>query len=302
MASEMREGDWVCTSCNNHNFASRQSCNRCHGPKAPPPGDNVRPGDWLCPSCGNHNYARKVNCNRCQAPKPGGMGGPSFGGPSFGGPTPVYAHAPAMPPMPPAAGNFKDGDWMCPECGNHNYASRSSCNKCQAPKAESSPPPPRGYGPSRGIAPSRAAPYQPPMAPPPSSSGGNMRAGDWVCSSCGNHNYASRTTCNKCGGPNLVADGGASFAGRGPPRPLTAMRMMGPPMASSRGPGGNFKDGDWMCASCGNHNFASRESCNKCGKPKNTPSGFREGDWICSSCSNHNFASRTSCNKCGAAQ
>lgn len=24
----------------------------------------MREGDWMCPSCGNHNYADKINCNR----------------------------------------------------------------------------------------------------------------------------------------------------------------------------------------------------------------------------------------------
>ena len=28
----------------------------------------------------------------------------------------------------------KPGDWMCPQCGNHNYASRAVCGKCSAPK------------------------------------------------------------------------------------------------------------------------------------------------------------------------
>mmetsp|Transcript_2242 Transcript_2242/g.4709 ORF Transcript_2242/g.4709 Transcript_2242/m.4709 type:complete len:201 (+) Transcript_2242:55-657(+) len=30
----------------------------------------------------------------------------------------------------------------------------------------------------------------------------------------------------------------------------------------------NFKEGDWMCDSCGAHNFARREECFKCGAPK----------------------------------
>ena len=30
---------------------------------------NMRPGDWMCPSCNNHNYADKIRCNRCKMPK-----------------------------------------------------------------------------------------------------------------------------------------------------------------------------------------------------------------------------------------
>ena len=29
----------------------------------------MRPGDWMCPSCNNHNYADKIRCNRCKIPK-----------------------------------------------------------------------------------------------------------------------------------------------------------------------------------------------------------------------------------------
>merc|ERR1719440_975995 len=72
-----------------------------------------------------------------------------------------------------------------------------------------------------------------PAMPGPKS----MKAGDWLCPACGNHNYASRVNCNrnKCG----------------------ALR-----------PG--FKAGDWVCRDkeCLNHNFANREVCNKCQKPK----------------------------------
>merc|ERR1719345_587841 len=35
-------------------------------------------------------------------------------------------------PMGGAAG--RPGDWTCPACQNHNYASRAACNKCQTPK------------------------------------------------------------------------------------------------------------------------------------------------------------------------
>merc|ERR1719382_918761 len=86
-------------------------------------------------------------------------------------------------------------------------------------------------------------------------------------------------------------------------------------MASPGGGGGGptVRVGDWMCSACGNHHFASRENCNKCGAPKASsgqaatprgsgPGAMRPGDWICPACSNHNFASREACNKCGAAK
>merc|ERR1712127_781139 len=70
-----------------------------------------------------------------------------------------------------------------------------------------------------------------------------------------------------------------------------AMPMMAAPMM-----GPNMKDGDWMCPNCGNHNFASRVTCNRCAHVR---PGMKQGDWVCRSCKNHNFASRDTCNKCG---
>merc|ERR550514_877058 len=37
------------------------------------------------------------------------------------------------PPMPDAK-NFRQGDWFCPACGAHNFASKSQCFKCGMPK------------------------------------------------------------------------------------------------------------------------------------------------------------------------
>jgi hypothetical protein len=67
----MRPGDWMCSLCNNHNFASKVACNRCQSPKAlaskPLQGmKDLRPGDWLCTSCENLNFA-----NRYAAPPVG---------------------------------------------------------------------------------------------------------------------------------------------------------------------------------------------------------------------------------------
>jgi len=64
----------------------------------------------------------------------------------------------------------------------------------------------------------------------------------------------------------------------------------------------NFRPGDWLCP-CGNHNYAIRIACGKCGKGKagatgsNLPGNFRPGDWMCK-CGNHNYQSRTVCGKC----
>lgn len=248
---ELKEGDWICGSCHNHNFSSRSVCNRCSSPKPPPTGEGVRSGDWMCPSCGNHNYAKRNECNRCRVGKPGSIPAaagdymsqmiPPMGYSPYGGPVAPAAFGAsgyeqiASPVAVSASPNFRPGDWSCGQCGNHNYASRAFCNKCQGPKPGAasfggSYGPAGGRGGGGGYA--RAMPY---MQMPPGLAG-NMRPGDWVCPGCANHNYASREACNKC--------------------------------KRSKNTPPNFRDGDWMCPKCNNHNFASKAVCNKCQEPK----------------------------------
>lgn len=228
----------MCPSCNNHNFQSRQVCNRCGGPKPPPAGAISKPGDWMCPSCENHNYATRQACNRCGMPKPGTFAGAMQGmmnmqwGGGKGGMAQMGQMAAAGP------GGMKPGDWMCAECNNHNYSSRQVCNKCGGPKTQQAN---FGVAMMKGGAP-RGSPYG--MGNGMGKGMGNgmgmqqpgTRPGDWICPGCNNHNYASRDNCNKCQHPRAA--------------PVS------------------FRGGDWMCPACQNHNYASRDNCNKCQAPK----------------------------------
>lgn len=87
-------------------------------------------GDWMCedPSCKNVNFARRKSCNLC------GLSKPSSGGESSKDPSgPTIGKAAAEK----SKGLFSADDWMCTRCANVNWARRSTCNMCGAPKVGS---------------------------------------------------------------------------------------------------------------------------------------------------------------------
>jgi inhibitor of KinA sporulation pathway (predicted exonuclease) len=139
----------------------------------------------------------------------------------------------------------RPGDWDCPNCYFHNFASRRHCFKCNAEN------PNAGTGP--------AAPATLPS---------NFNPGDWICSntSCGFHNYASRQQCFKC---NSQRPGGSN-----PPSSYHSQDSYGGGYGGGGATGGgrpppSFRPGDWICPnpSCSFQNFASRTSCFRCHTP-----------------------------------
>ncbi|KAI8142315.1 ribonuclease H-like domain-containing protein [Fennellomyces sp. T-0311] len=150
-------------------------------------------------------------------------------------------------PAHPKARPLRPGDWNCPSCSFHNFASRRSCFKCNtenpnAPQQSSHTP-------------AMPTPMPPPVANPP-----NFTPGDWMCPNyqCSFHNYASRVQCLKCG----------TY------RPQHGSAAPAPPPSTSYGrPPITFRPGDWYCPNpaCGFQNFASRASCFRCQTPNPNP-------------------------------
>uniref|UniRef100_A0A2P2QSZ6 RanBP2-type domain-containing protein n=1 Tax=Rhizophora mucronata TaxID=61149 RepID=A0A2P2QSZ6_RHIMU len=160
-----RPGDWNCRACQHLNFQRRDSCQRCREPRPSDyrgdssyasfggrsssssggsafgfsTGPDVRPGDWYCTvgNCGAHNFASRSSCFKCGASKDessGGFGahdkmsrmrGFGFSGGSGAGST--------------SRSGWKSGDWICTRtgCNEHNFASRTECYKCNAPRDSS---------------------------------------------------------------------------------------------------------------------------------------------------------------------
>ena len=114
----------------------------------------------------------------------------------------------------------------------------------------------------------------------------HMRAGDWMCSNCGTHNYARHQTCRSCSRPCQTRCG---FDKEEKIRTAKEVRP-----------------GDWQCTVCGEVCFASKRSCYHCQTKRQsehtiipiTIDEFKHGDWLCSMCGFHNFKDRQRCFMC----
>ncbi|KAK2661038.1 hypothetical protein Ddye_007571 [Dipteronia dyeriana] len=164
-----RPGDWNCRSCSHLNFQRRDSCQRCGEPRpgsgggsdrgdfggsfgvggggrgggSSPfgfsTGPDVRPGDWYCTvgNCGAHNFASRSSCFKCGASKDETGGGLIDG--SCGGDIPRMRGF-GFGSGSSSRSGWKSGDWICTRsgCNEHNFASRTECFRCNAPRESAS--------------------------------------------------------------------------------------------------------------------------------------------------------------------
>jgi predicted RNA-binding Zn-ribbon protein involved in translation (DUF1610 family) len=78
-------------------------------------------GDWTC-ECGEHNFRRRGQCRKCDKMRENPLSKKSYKGFQSGTQYNIYTeHRP-----------MKTGDWICPnkECGEINFARRTTCRKC----------------------------------------------------------------------------------------------------------------------------------------------------------------------------
>ncbi|KAL8246884.1 hypothetical protein R6Q59_008100 [Mikania micrantha] len=272
-----RIGDWICSGCTNNNYASREKCKKCGQPKelAAMPA-LVIPGASL--QTHPHYFARvqgiqhqRLNLGplangALQHPLPLSpnwlLGAPDrFGGqPASTWPvghtnTVSYANQVSQVNVPKG---WRNGDWIC-TCGFHNYSSRAQCKKCNA-----SMPPALGTKrlasedlvqdwDNKRLNAGQTLGLQQAYPPP-----GQISSSSYLTPF-----QMTNSAANQTAGLFQLYPDGASTAVQHSPLNLQLPQIM--PMPTLPGKGAKqWRDGDWMCANCDNHNYASRSHCNKC--------------------------------------
>ncbi|KAF6998535.1 hypothetical protein CFC21_014651 [Triticum aestivum] len=260
-----RAGDWICNGCSNNNYASRKNCKKCNLPKEEAAMPQLSMGGMM-PAYADYmarvqeiaNAGYKMNFGNpamqqqllANANWPYGMAGrygmQSSAWPFAGNSTNQFQGVPK---------DWRSGDWLC-SCGFHNYSSRAQCKECNAPV-------PSGM----------ASTTMKSTGADSSSTLGNKRlaseelGNDWDNKRLnpGNANYP----LSAAGSDNLFMGQGA---GNNNGQTTYSAYDNGNSMASGQipgmsgvvGKGAKWREGDWLCTNCSNHNYASRAFCNRC--------------------------------------
>jgi len=182
------------------------------------------------------------------------------------------------------AASVPTGDWMCPACGDHQFARNSSCRQCGGPK------PPDAYGAMKGGggAGGGASPYggkdggKGGMANP---AGGVATVPDLTqtvpatpeeveqfLAMCQVEEHASEMFRKMDSrGQRLVINRGMMSGARDPTAAFIGRLKSVNNII--RG-GAVLSPGDWLCPGCGDTQFSRNTSCRRCGIEKPNSDGF----------------------------
>ena len=95
--------------------------------------------------------------------------------------------------------NRRQGDWDCPQCNAHNYASKIACYKCRIPKPRQLHGQSQGYGQGQGHG--QGGGHHRMAGTGIKAANVPLRPGDWNCMKCKAHNFARNTQCFRCRAP-----------------------------------------------------------------------------------------------------
>ncbi|XAR73784.1 hypothetical protein NMG60_11007871 [Bertholletia excelsa] len=266
-----RIGDWICAGCTNNNYASREKCKKCGQPKEVAAMPAIA---MLGASLPTHpHYFARAQEGLEQRLNIGLLGNgalqqavPLSSNWSLGGDDkygiqqpstwPLGGNSnPGLPYSNPASQllmvpkGWRNGDWIC-SCGFHNYSSRTLCKKCNA----SMPP---ALGTKRLASEDLVHDWD----------NKRLNAGQTLGLQ---HAYpAFGQTSMSTGNQTIGASSLASYPGGSsssiPNLPVNLQLSHVPAVPNLIGKGAKqWRDGDWMCSNCNNHNYASRSHCNRC--------------------------------------
>ncbi|KAH9582113.1 zinc finger protein [Trypanosoma melophagium] len=256
--------DWMCreTNCGTINAGDEENCTKC--------GTHITPSEWECCHCGAVNHLSRSRCFNCQVAI-----SVSWICSSCRAATSIYdctcrACGVPRPPTEPkeardvqqtwkANSTISGGgrrrtmrreDWNCAECQGLNFASRTACFQCGAPKSTS----------DEAISTAGAE-----SVPDPALSHNN-----WFCRYCQASNFRTRTSCWQCG--RASAESGATSWSNDASAPQFEREGFQQDVDGSVAEGQlnvwNKKSDDWTCGKCFSKNFKNRQECHKCGAAK----------------------------------
>ena len=188
--------------------------------------------DWNCDSCGFKNFAKRDTCKACGANHAAEAKEDVAGGNYFAG---------------------KEGDWSGGKglTGYQDPYTPSDTSYIQSPSFQSQPEP---------VVPTKEIP--------------------WLCGLCKCENTPQRILCFECSGHrdrvevrNRAAESRMNYHQPPTGRALSNPRQVSPARDMRRmihRPDGKIEDQtlDWNCGNCNNRNFAKRDKCYKCSKPR----------------------------------
>mmetsp|Transcript_75464 Transcript_75464/g.221254 ORF Transcript_75464/g.221254 Transcript_75464/m.221254 type:complete len:148 (+) Transcript_75464:73-516(+) len=115
----------------------------------------MKEGDWLCPSCGDHQFKRNRVCRMCQTANPNAESPTPQEGCPWCEKGECWDHGQTDKPMKGGGkgkGKSKEGgkpgDWTCPNCGDLVFASKDTCRMCGTPRSRKGAL--GGFGPMKG--------------------------------------------------------------------------------------------------------------------------------------------------------
>jgi len=287
---------------------------------------DIRPGDWHCPACFDLQFARNSTCRRCGTAHPGSSGQSV---PSQQAMTAATFYSPPSVPAPMAGGvrgqEMRPGDWICPHCSDHVFAKNDACRRCSTPRpvggAPQAPSSTNGYSSKPLDWGASQAGFEAELdkqhAAPAGCNGGGRsspvpRAGDWICPSCNDLQFARNASCRRCGHRNPNSgDAGQQDQLGGVSYSASSERCEAPSFGSPAA-GLEMRPGDWVCPRCNDHVFAKNSACRRCGTPRPTTNGYgygqqpvtggsqsmKPGDWYCPQCRDLQFARNSVCRIC----